>query len=74
MTCKRKDSHGKTAKRRNCSCPMDDTNRTSIGHSISLDEMVDDQNHQIANADQCRNAGIFKRVQASKVGERNDNQ
>lgn len=74
VTCKRKDGDGKTAKRRNGTCPMDNTNWTPIGHGITLYEMVKNQDHQVAYACQRRKTGIFEGIQTSKVGERNDDQ
>lgn len=74
VTCKRKYSNGETGKSGNGACPMDDTNWTSTGHGISHDEVIDDQNHQVAYAHQGRDTGVFKRIQASKVGQRDDHQ
>lgn len=72
VTCERKYSNGKTGKRGNRACPLDNTNWTSTGHGISHDEVIYDQNHQVANANQGCDTGVFKGIQTSKVGERDD--
>lgn len=72
VACEREYSNGKTGKSGNGACPTDDTDWSSTGHGISHDEVINDQNHQVAYAHQGRDTCVFKRIQASKVGERDD--
>lgn len=73
VACERKYSNGKTGKSGNGACPMNDTDWPSTGHGIAHDEVIHDQNHQVAYANQSCDTGVFKRIQASKVGERDYN-
>lgn len=74
MTGKGKDGHGKTAESWHCTLPFNDAHRSSVHHRVPQDEMIHDQNHQVPNTHQRRDAGVFQRVQPAKVGQRDDDQ
>lgn len=47
MASKCEDNYGETAEGRDWACPMNDTNRTTIGHRIPFNKMIDDQDDQV---------------------------
>lgn len=62
MAGKCEDDDWKTAQGVNRACPMAHADWTSIGHCVSLDEVVHDQDNQVGHGYQGRNAGVFQRV------------
>lgn len=44
-----KNDDGKRCKSRNWTSPLKDTHSSTIGKSISLDEMCHDENHKVGN-------------------------
>jgi len=70
--CKHYDRE--TLEGRNKTAPLDDSDYSSVGHSISFAEVVDDQNDQVSNGDQCDNTRVLERIKTAKECEGNDNE
>ena len=59
-----KDNDGKAAQECHEPLRLDVSDRASILHGISFDEMSNDQNDQVSNGDQCDHTRVFEGVQA----------
>ena len=57
-----KDNYGEAAQECYQSLRLDRSDRASILHSVSPDEMSNDQDDQVSNGDQCNHARVFEGV------------
>lgn len=64
MTCISKDDDWEAAESWDDSFPFDPANWAGVFNRVIFDEMVDDENDQIADRDECNDAGVFERVKA----------
>ena len=74
MACVCKHYDWETLEGRNKTAPLDDSDHSSISHSISFTEVVNDQNDQVSNGDQCDNTRVLERIKTTKERERDDNE
>ena len=74
MTCVRKDDDGETAQSWDESAPMDDSNWSSVCHSVAFEKMRQHQNSEVSDRHQCNNAGVLERVESTEEGKGNDDE
>jgi hypothetical protein len=66
MTCVRKDNDWERRERGYWTSPMEDSNSSSVGKSVSFDEMRKYEDNKICNRKQSNNAGVLQRVKATQ--------
>lgn len=58
---------------RDWTCPLKDSDISTLGQGIALDEMRYDENDEICNREQCDDAGILQGIQSAQERKWYDN-
>jgi hypothetical protein len=71
VACVRKDNHGQAAQRSYGTFPGDDTD-IPVVRNLVCREVVDNQDDEVANRQQCHHARVLERIQALWKAQRYD--